>query len=104
MSFKDFIKLTKEKIILTIIIFIILFFITPKYISGVCLLCEGCPCSPSYWTSYGLYSLKEIEISSLSYFAVNHFIERDWTFLLMLLVTSYILSCLIIYFYNKLKK
>ncbi|VVB60892.1 Uncharacterised protein [uncultured archaeon] len=106
MDFKEFLKLKKEKIIL----WILLFLISPTYITNVnCIALAGISCPKSIFmplfgglaTLDAVRNLLSIGVGSdfLNFFAQ----EISIPFFVLMLLLSYLISCLIIFIYNKFR-
>ena len=98
---KEFLKPTKEKVIL----WIILFLISPAYLIDLpCLASMGAPCSPTEFIPLfgGVVTL--VGIANNLIIGINYlFSNISVPFLTSMLILSYLLSCLIIFAYNKFR-
>lgn len=94
MDWKDFFKPDWNKIVLFVILFLIL--PTPSYVIYPCTLEFGSYCPPPGWTIIPFTGFG-ILIDTLE----GQFNSNYSTPFLFSLITSYLLSCLIVFAYNK---
>ncbi len=107
MKIKEFFRLSLTKIILTIILFLTILFVPIVKTQPMCLVA---PCPPFYYSLYYFINFFTQEF----FYNIGNFIfpysgvysNNVAAFLLSLLtlIISYIISCLIIYIYDKIKR
>ena len=93
----EFFRLTKGKIILGILLFLIF----PWKYSGGCLAVIGYNCPK--WTFGGGFSLLADFIALVEHLNMFVYAFKLWPSIILILIVSYLLSCLIVLSYNKIK-
>lgn len=102
LNFKEFFRPNKNKIILTIFLFLFLPF--PYYVSSpICLAVIGIKCEP-YWSIVFLGIGTIIDFfESFSFFSLIQYFKSFWLYYLFSIVFYYFISCLIVFLYFRFK-
>jgi len=98
MGLKNFFRLTRGKLILWILLFIIF----PWRYRGGCLAAIGYKCPK--WQFGGGFSFLADFIAFLEHLDMFVYAFRLLPSIVLISIVSYLLSCLIIFIYNKIKK
>ncbi len=104
MKFKGFFKLSWIKVILTVVLFLIIEFVPIIKVQPMCFMA---PCGPLYYTiSFFLYYafIGTFDYIGNLIWPVYEFKIGEGLFVISLILISYIISCLIIYIYNEMKR
>ncbi len=90
MTIREFFKITKWKITSTLFIFItLIIFSFPVEINMICKVGVDCPSFIGFIQIYNIPST---------------FVSINYLFIIFELIISYLISCIIIYIYNRIKK
>ncbi|MFH1545099.1 MAG: hypothetical protein ABIE23_03365 [archaeon] len=109
MNLKEFFYPTKERIILAIIVFLV--FPMPQYVIISCgsvvgmddsQLKVGGGCPPSGWTIIPFFGFQLISKIVMNFYTIN--LIATLVYSLTTLIISYLISCIIIFAYNKFKE
>ncbi len=102
-TIKTFLKPTKSKVVIAILIFLFLPF--PYYVVDVvCIALAGIKCEPHWSVGFiGIGTVIDM-LESPSFYNLIHYISAYWQYYIASIFVSYMLSTLIVSTYHKFKK